>query len=267
MPSPPEPAAQDRRIDLVVAALAVLLSVGGFARVAVAQRAFLAEQPQDLLWVGLALLGGGATFFLNGYVPLSGRTWLWAGYGTFAMLAGFNLQGLVNGGIVRATPPDAHGLGFFLALGAGAGFCQTLGKWLMIRVLNRVHQPTARVDVLAAGLAVGLGFGLSEVLFIGAQLIHAGTAIQGIGAIGIWERCAAVGFHVFSSGLLAIGLARGTWWPLLVVLAVHTLEDFLAGALGGRVIVLPSVAVEILYSMATIALCLAFRRAARDVAA
>jgi hypothetical protein len=267
MASAPEAPAQDWRVDVFIAGLAVALSVGGFARVVFDQRAFLAEQPQDLLWVVLALVAGGTTFFANGFVPLSGRTLLWAGYGTFAMLAGFSMQGVVNGGIVRTTPPDAHGLGYFLALGAGAGFCQTLGKWLMIRLLNRIHRPTARLDVLAGGLAVGLGFGLSEVLFIGTQLIHAGTVIQGIGAIGIWERCAAVGFHVFSGGLLAIGLASGATWPLLVVLLVHTLEDFLAGALGGGVVLLPSIAVEALYSLMTVALVLVFRRAARDVPA
>lgn len=261
------PAPRDLRVDVFILGLAVALSVGGFARVVVEQRAFLGEHPQDLWWVGLSLVAGLATFFANGFVPLSGRTVLWAGWGTFAMLAGFNLQGLVNGGLIRTTPPDQRGLVLYFALGAGAGFCQTLGKWLMIRVLNRVHRPTARTDVLAAGLAVGLGFGLSEVLFIGARLIQSGTAIEGFGLIGIWERFAAVGFHVYSGGLLAIGLARRATWPLLLVLVVHTLDDFLAGALGAGLITLPHVAVESLYTVLAVALCLMFRRAARDLPA
>ena len=252
-------------MDIFIAGLAVALSVGGLARVVVAQRAFLAEHPQDLLWIALALLAGAAPFFANGYVGLSGRTLLWAGYGTFAMLAGFNLQGFLNGGIARSVPAADRDLLFYLALGAGAGLCQTLGKWLMIRVVNRVHRPTARVDVLAAGLAVGLGFGLSEVLFIGVQVIQAGTVITGLGLIGIWERCAAVGFHVYSAGLLAIGIALGQTWPLLVVLLVHSLEDWLAGAVSTGHLAVPGVLLEIVYTAATVLLWALFRRAARAV--
>ena len=74
------------------------------------------------------------------------------------MLAGFNLQGLLNGSIARAVPPPERGLLVYLALGLGAGLCQTFGKWLMIRVVGRVHAPRGRTAVLAAGLAVGLGF-------------------------------------------------------------------------------------------------------------
>lgn len=265
MASPHEPTVRDRRLDLVVAVLALLLSLGGLARVLLAHRGFVAENPQNLLWIVLALLAGGATFLANGFVPLRGRTLLWAGYGTFAMLAAFNLQGLVNGSIVRAIPVPERGVLVYLVLGVGAGACQTFGKWLLVRVLGRVHQPTRRVDVLAAGLAVGLGFGLSEVLFIGEQVIAAGTPITGLGLIGIWERVSAVGFHVYSTGLIAIGVAVRRRWPIVLVLVVHALEDWLAGAVGARVLHVPIVLLETLYSAATLLLWGLFRRAAREL--
>lgn len=262
MASPPEPFVPDRRIDVFIFGLALALSVGGLARVAVAQRAFLAEHPQNVLWIVLALVAGGATFLANGVVRLDLRSVLWAGYGTFAMLAGFNVQGLLNGGLLRTTPPDQRGLALSLALGAGAALSQTLGKWLLIRLVNRIHRPRARVDVLAAGLAVGLGFGLSEVLFIGTQVIQAGSAITGLGVIGIWERCAAVGFHVYSAGLLALGIALGASWPLLLVLLAHTLDDFLAGAAGTGQLAIPAVALEAVFSAVAVALWAVFRRSA-----
>lgn len=263
MASPDRPIARDRRLDVVVAVLALLLSVGGLARVLLAQRAFVAENPQNLLWIGLALLAGGATFFANGFVAPRGRTLLWAGYGTFAMLAAFNLQGLVNGSIVRAVPAAERGVLVYLVLGIGAGACQTVGKWLLVRVLGRVHRPVNRADVLATGLAVGLGFGLSEVLFIGGQVIAAGTPITGLGAVGIWERTAAVGFHIYSAGLIAIGGALGRWWPIVLVLVVHSLEDWLAGAVGAGVMHVPIVLLETIYTVATLLLWSVFRRAAR----
>lgn len=265
MASPHQPASRDRRLDVVVAVLAVLLSVGGLVRVVLAQRAFVTEHPQNLLWIALALLAGGATFLANGHVPLRGRTLLWAGYGTFAMLAAFNLQGLVNGSIVRAVPAAERGVLVYLLLGAGAGLCQTFGKWLLIRVLNRVHRPVLRADVLAAGLAVGLGFGLSEVLFIGGQVIQAQTPITGLGLIGIWERTAAVGFHVYSAGLIAIGIALGRAWPVVVVLVVHSLEDWLAGAVSTGNLHVPIVLLETIYTAATLLLWALFRRTARTL--
>lgn len=263
MASPDPPIARDRRLDVVVAVLALLLSVGGLVRVLLAKQAFVAENPQNLLWIALALVAGGATFFANGFVALRGRTLLWAGYGTFAMLAAFNLQGLVNGSIVRAVPVAERGVLVYLVLGIGAGACQTFGKWLMVRVLGRVHRPSRRADVLATGLAVGLGFGLSEVLFIGGQVVAAGTAITGLGVIGIWERTAAVGFHVYSAGLIAIGGALGRWWPIVLVLVVHSLEDWLAGAVGAGVMHVPIVLLETIYTAATLLLYVIFRRAAR----
>lgn len=263
----PHPAFRDRRLDLVVAVVALLLSVGGFVRVAIAHRDFVAAHPQNLAWVALSLLLGGATFLANGHVALRDRRLVWAGYGLFAMLAGFNLQGLVNGSIARAFPPAERGLLVYLALGIGAGACQTFGKWLMVRVIDRVHAPTGRVAVVAAGLAVGLGFGLGEVLFIGGQILQSGTAISGIGAIGIWERTSAVGFHIYSSGLIAIGIALGRWWPILFVLALHSVEDWLAGAVGSGVLRVDHVALETFYSVATISVWVLFRRAARQVPA
>lgn len=265
----PATATRDRRLDAVVAAIALLLVVGGLARVVAAHREFVAENPQDLLWIALCLVAGTLTFFANGAVALGGRVLLWTGYGTFAMLAGFNLQGLVNGTIVRFVPPAERGLLTYLVLGVGAGVCQTAGKWLMIAVLNRVHQPRTRHDVLAAGLAVGLGFGLSEVVFIGGQVIAAETAVTGLGVLGIWERMAAVAFHVYTSGLIAIALARRTAWPVALVVAVHSFEDWLAGAVGTRVIAIPAVQLESIYTVSTLVVWAVYRRAAaalRDAA-
>jgi hypothetical protein len=255
------PATRDGRLDAIVAAAALLLVAGGLLHASLVQRGFLAQHPQNLAWIALSLAAGASTFFLNGRVALGGRVLLWTGYGTFAMLAGFNLQGLVNGTIVRLVPTVERGALVYLVLGVGAGLCQTVGKWLMIALAKRVHQPHELRDVLAIGLAVGLGFGLSEVVYIGTRLIEAGTPITGLGLIGVWERAAAVGFHVYSGGLVALALYRRRAWPIVLVLAVHSLEDWLAGAVGARVFVIPVLALESFYTAASAATWLAFRRA------
>ncbi|MEW6273178.1 MAG: hypothetical protein AB1689_28195 [Thermodesulfobacteriota bacterium] len=253
-------------MDAVVAGAALLLVAGGLAHACVTHRAFVAQHPQNLAWIALSLLAGFLTFLANGVVGPRGRVLLWAGYGTFAMLAGFNVQGLVNGSIARLVPPPERGALTFLALGVGAGACQTLGKWLMVAILSRVHQPGRRADLLAMGLAVGLGFGLSEVVFIGTRVIEAQTPITGLGVIGIWERAAAVGFHVYSAGLVAAALALRRAWPIALVVVVHGLEDWLAGAVGAGVLAIPIVVLEGIYTVATVGVWLAFRRAARGVA-
>jgi len=264
---PTAPASRDRRVDALVAAAALLLVAGGLAHASLTQRAFLTANPQNLAWIGLSLLAGALTFLANGQVAPHGRVLLWTGYGTFAMLAGFNLQGLVNGSIARLVPPAERGVLTYLALGVGAGACQTAGKWLMIGILKRLHQPERTSDLLAMGLAVGLGFGLSEVVFIGTRLIEAGTPITGLGLPGVWERAAAVGFHVYSGGLVALALGRRIAWPIVLVLVVHSLEDWLAGAVGSRVLVVPLVLLESIYTAAAAATWLVFRRAARPVSA
>lgn len=257
---------RDRRVDALVAAAALLLVGGGLVHACVTHRAFVAQNPQNLAWIALSLVAGGATFFVNGIVGLRSRVLLWAGYGTFAMLAGFNVQALVNGSIARAIPPAERGLLAFLALGVGAGVCQTLGKGVLLSILKRIHHPERGADLLVMGLAVGLGFGLSEVAFIGTRVIETETPISGLGLPGIWERASAVGFHVYSAGLVAVAFALRRAWPVVLVLVVHSLSDWLAGAVGGRVLALSVVVLEGIYTALAVGTWLAFRRASRAAA-
>lgn len=255
---------RDSRLDLAVAAVALVLVAGGLVRAVLTHREFVAQNPQNLAWIALSLAVGAATFLVNGEgVRLRARTLLWAGYGTFAMLAGFNLQGIVNGSIAHVVPLASRGLVAYLVLGIGAGLCQTVGKWLLVAVLDRVHRPTLKRDVLAAGLAVGLGFGLSEVVFIGSRAIDAGTAVQGLGLLGVWERASAVFFHVYTGGLIAIALALRSALPIVLVVAIHSVDDWVAGASNAQLLGVPLVAVEVFFTAAALATWALFRLWAR----
>lgn len=230
---------------------------------AVRQADFLGAEPGALVWIAGGLLAGLATFRANRIgMPLGGPVAAWLGAGVLALTVGFALQNLVNGNLVRvlAVPHDASAV---LALGVGAALCQTTGKLAAIALVLRTSPPRGPRHVLAAGLAVGLGFGLTEVVVIGQSTIAHQSNPGLLPWMGIWERASAVAFHTYSGSLLAVALRRRLWAPLAIVLAVHTATDTLAGASGAHLLDVPLVLVELAFTLGAVVVWAAHLRVAR----
>jgi hypothetical protein len=104
-----------------------------------------------------------------------------------------------------------------------------LGKGVAIGLLIWKLQPRGLCEILEIGLAVGLGFGLAEVLLIADQIVVQERAITSL--LGVVERASAQGFHIYSGALIAVGIGFRKWWPIAFVLVFHTLLDGLAGGL------------------------------------
>ncbi len=161
-------------------------------------------------------------------VPLHGAVLSHFGSGVIATLIGFGVQTCVNGALYRSLGPVAarDGTGAML-LGFGSGFCQTLGKVATSALFLRHFQSDKARYGLAIGSTIGLGFGLTEVFFLAAR----SGLPRGVGLI---ERSIAVWFHHCSGGLIALAFIRRHFWPIGLVVIVHTLIDGLAVALARR---------------------------------
>lgn len=248
-----------RRASLV----AGLLVASGLVLAVARHLTFVAAHPGMLVWIAG---GGGAGLALFGAnrvgIPLRGPVAALLGAGVLALTLGFALQNLLNGALVRILPAP-HGPGAVLLLGLGAALCQTAGKLAAIALVLRTRPPRGPRDVLAAGLAVGLGFGLTEVAVLGQSAIAQQADPGLLPWTGIWERAVAVAFHTYSASLLALALRRRAWQPLAVVLGVHTATDGLAGAIGARLVALPLLAVEAAFTLGALVTWAAHRRLAR----
>ncbi len=235
----------------------------GLMLTSVRNAAFLAATPGALVWIAGGLLAGLAVFRANRIgMRLAGPVLTWLGAGVVALTIGFALQNLVNGGLMRVLPAP-HDAAAVIVLAAGAAFCQTAGKLAAIALVLWTSPPRGPRTVLAAGLAVGLGFGLAEVVVIGQATIAHRSDPGLLPWMGIWERAAAVAFHTYSGSLLAVALRRRLWLPLVTVLAVHTATDALAGASGARLVDLPLVLVEAIFTLGAIVVWAAHLRVAR----
>ncbi len=242
-----------------LASLAIgMLVAGGLAITVARNAAFVTAHPGTLVWIAGGLAAGLALFRLNGVgVTLAGQAAPYLGAGVLAIGVGFGLQALVNGALARALP---QGFAFAFVLGLGAALCQTAGKLAGIGLVLRTRSPHGPRDVVAIGLAVGLGFGLAEVVSIGQGAIVRHVDVGLVPWMGIWERAAAVAFHTYSGSLLALALRQRAWRPLVLVLGVHTIDDFLAGATADGLVMLPLILLESLFTLAAGITWLAHRR-------
>lgn len=218
-----------------VASIANGLIVGvvalGFMGFSISRGDYLASNLLVLLWVILSIAFGFLIHFANrrGISIVASARWL--GFGMLATAAAFALQGIVNGSLLAAlgsanasSPPGA------MALGAGAAFCQTLGKAVAIGGVLLILKSRKPDQVFAGGLGVGLGFGIMEVLLLAVQVIVAGQHLSFGGALV--ERISAVTFHIYSGGLIATAFILRSLWPAVAVLAIHTLMDGTSTAWG-----------------------------------
>ncbi len=216
------------QVHAILTIVLAALLLGGLMVVLVQHISLIVTYPLIVPWFGLSIALGFGLFFFNGIgLPLRGTVLSHLGYGTLAAIIGFDLQNLVNGGLLHWLGPAIalHGAGAML-LGFGSGFCQTLGKVAATAIFILRLRPDNVREGLAIGLAVGLGFGLTEVFFITIQLIAAGHQITSL--LGVIERAIAQGFHIYSGGLIALAFILRRFWLIGLVVIVHTLTDGLA---------------------------------------
>lgn len=219
------------RIHAVLTIILAALLLGGLVAVFVQHGSLILANPLIVPWFGLSIASGFALFFFNGVgLPLRGTVLSHLGYGTLAAIIGFDVQHVLNSRILLWLGPAIalHGAGAML-LGFGSGFCQTLGKVVMAAVFIRRLRPDNAREGLAIGLAVGLGFGLTEVFLITIQLIESGHRVTGL--LGVIERAIALGFHLYSGGLIALAFISRRFWLIGLVVFIHTLMDGLSVAL------------------------------------
>lgn len=151
------------------------------------------------------------------------------GSGALATLIGFGTQTYLNGALLRRLGPvAARGGAGAMLLGFGSGFCQTLGKVVAAALFLRHFRSEKARYGLAIGSTIGLGFGLTEVLLLAAK--------HGIPrGLGLIERSIAVWFHGYSGGLIALAFIRRHFWPIGLVVFMHTLIDGLGVALARKI--------------------------------
>ena len=207
-----------------------LLFFVGLAVVAILHRTYLVQHPLWIPWLTLSLVLGGALFFLNRSHISWASTWPWLGYGLLAAVVGFAIQSVVNGSLVHLFGRDEPFSSFAaIVLGFGSAVSQTAGKSLcLLLIATWLGRNLSPAGLLAAGLAIGLGFGLTEVGLLALQMVFTDAPLSSL--IGVIERVAAVWFHLFSGGLLALAWLRRQLWPLLLVITLHTLLDGIAVA-------------------------------------
>jgi hypothetical protein len=194
----------------------------------VAHPAWIATHPSDIVWVVAAILIALGLVRLNhrfgwaDYLKLPAAT-----YGVLAAIVAFTVQDAINGPLVKHW---SNGLTWqhHLLLGPVAAGAQTFGKCFALVILFTVRPQASVSDWLRLGLLVGLGFTVYEITLIYSNMASAQQAVVSYG--GLCERASASVFHIYSGGLLALALATGRCWPLVLVFAAHAWSDFLAGA-------------------------------------
>ncbi len=235
----------------------------GLVSTAARHASFLAAHPWPLVWIAGSIAAGLALFRANGVgMRLRGPVGAWLGAGVLAVTIGFGMQNLVNGALARVLPfpPDWSAV---LLLALGAALCQTAGKLVAIALVLRTRPPRGPRNVLAAGLAVGLGFGLAEVVMIGQNAIAHQVDTGPSPWMAVWERAAAVAFHTYSGSLLAVVLRRRTWPVLALVVGVQTATDALVTATGGQLATLPLFVVECAFTLGAFVVWSVHRRVGR----
>ena len=245
----------ERVFSLVVVGLVLANAV----RIGFHSRHFVLDHPWNIVWIVGGGIAGLVAFFANGAGVRIRDAAPWLGYGVVAAYLGFAMQGGVNGAILRELH-DTPGASGFVLLGLGAAACQTFGKWLVLRFVARLGGLRSPARVLAVGLAVGLGFGLAEILILGENQMVRQHGIPSFPWLGIWERGVAVGFHVYSAAAIAIAIFDRRWIPIALVVALHALDDAVAGAVGRGFARVPMVVIEGMFTVVTVGMWMYYQR-------
>lgn len=250
-------------LQRVFTLIAGFLVIANAFRIGAHHRHFVLDHPMNVVWIVASCSAGVAVLLTNGAKLAPKEVWPWLGYGIVAAYFGFALQAGLNGGLLREIG-GAPGLGGYLILGFGAAGAQTFGKWLVLRFLSRLGAFRSARRTLGIGLGVGLGFGLAEIVMLGENQIVRQVGMTAFPLVGIWERFVAVGLHVFSSAIIALAILKRLAAPIVVVVALHAFDDFVAGAVSGGLVHLPVVAVEGVFSAVTLVLWRYYRTVRDD---
>jgi hypothetical protein len=198
------------------------LLVEQLVRTALNNRRTIMAHPQILAWMGLSTAIGTSLLYLNGRgIKLRGTVLSCLGYGAAGTLFGFAVQRSVNGPLDRALGPAAHSVAGSLLLGLGAAGSQTLGKTVMALKFRKVFAED-RNRGLAVGLSIGLGFGLAELIIISINAIPNAAYVNLMGGV---ERCSAMGFHIYSGGLIGLAFIEKKYGLIGLVVILHTIMD------------------------------------------
>lgn len=190
---------------------------------------FVVQRPLAILWAASALAVPFVLIRLNNCFHWRDyRHISWAAFGFIAIGIGFGLQGLINGPLVQFWGAERLSWKHHLFLGTVAAIAQTAGKVAAIHLLFRVASCHAPAGAARDGLLVGLGVTLTEIAFIFFALeLSQGPLEFGL---ALWERASSSMFHLYSSGLLAWAIWQSRYGVMGLVVGVHGLTDFLAGA-------------------------------------
>ena len=226
---------QSPRANAILTGCVGGLLVEQLVRTALDNRRTIMAHPQVLAWMGLSTAIGTSLLYLNGRgIRLRGTVLSCLGYGAAGTLFGFAVQRSVNGPLDRALGPAAHSVAGSLLLGLGAAGCQTLGKTVMALKFRRVFAED-RNRGLAVGLSIGLGFGLAELIILSNIAIPNAAYVDIMGGV---ERCSAMGFHIYSGGLIGLAFIEKNYGLIGLVVILHTIIDGLGPLLAAYNIVL-----------------------------
>lgn len=163
--------------------------------------------------------------------------------GVLAAMVGFGIQALLNGPVVAIIGVANLTWHTHLYLALAGAIAQTTGKCLLVLGVWAALRPGNLLDKMRMGLMVGLGFTLFEILLIWLNGAFTGSTVPQWW-LGVCERGISSMFHIYSTGLLALGLATRRWSLFILVIAVHYLTDWIAGA-NASLLHLPTVQLEL----------------------
>jgi hypothetical protein len=252
---------RDSRWPRIVSIVFGALLLVGVAQSCLAHWEFVSDHPFNVGWIAIAIALATLTLLANRAEIDLRMIAPYLGFGGIGCVIAFVLQGIVNPMVARAVGSPPLGAGSFLLLGVGAAVCQTIGKWGAIQGLDLLLRPTSPRAVLALGLGVGLGFAGTEIVVIGQQTIGSEAALAPPALLSLWERASAGGFHVYSGALVAIGVVRRKLGWIALVIVLHSLLDWLAGAVGAGLVPLPLPAIESIFLAVAIATWAIYLRA------
>lgn len=212
------------RLPSICAWILFLATTAGIIAILVQHNGYVAQYPSIAGWFLLSPLAGLLLFFTNSAGLSLRSAFSYFGFGLLATLVAFALQSVVNGWLVRHVGSESFTSA--MLLGFGSGSLQTLGKFGFIALAWSLMPSRDSAPLLTAGFGVGLGFGVTEALLIGVQLVQTGAPLTGL--LGVLERSAAIWFHLCSGGLIAAGIWLHLAKPMFLVVLLHTLMDGLS---------------------------------------
>lgn len=186
---------------------------------------YVATHPLVISWWMLSSLGAGAALCVHAAALSGWRGGRIAGYGGLAFFIGMGFQSVINGSLMLWWGRDRLTAIQILSLAGIGALCQSLGKLLMVEAASggSLPQNAMGVQLIDAGLWVGVGFALAEIAMISTQVI---VMEQPLGSLlGVWERTSSALFHVASSGVLGIALLTRRASYMAFVLLIHVLTD------------------------------------------